>query len=78
MNGKVPVPREVGEYINRLHREHDDDLIPYGLYFIMGDIARHLNMDNAPDVEAENWIIDYSDKFAEAWNHGWYAEEGAE
>lgn len=63
----VKVPKIVYDYIDRIKREDETAVIHTSMWYLMADVAHHLNQDNAPDVQAENWIIDHGDKFAAAW-----------
>lgn len=63
----VKVPKIVYDYIDRIKREDETAVIHTNMWYLMADVAHHLNQDNAPDVQAENWIIDHGDQFATAW-----------
>ena len=69
------IPKAVGEYIKRWK----DDLLTEPLFVIFLTIQHNINIDNPPDVKAEDWIIDHGDTFARAWLDGvWRAEETGE
>lgn len=61
------IPKAVGEYIKR----QKDDLLTEQLFVIFLTIQHNINIDNPPDLKAENWIIDHSDTFARAWLDGY-------
>lgn len=69
------IPKAVGEYIKRWKA----DLLTEPLFVIFLTIQHNMNIDNPPDFEAENWIVDHGDTFARAWVLGvWRVEETGE
>lgn len=69
------IPKEVGEYIKRWKA----DLLTEPLFVIFLTIQHNMNIDNPPDFEAENWIVDHGDTFARAWlDSVWRVEETGE
>ncbi|WP_203663499.1 hypothetical protein [Lacticaseibacillus sp. 53-4] len=69
------IPKAVGEYIKRWKA----DLLTEPLFVIFLTIQHNMNIDNPPDFEAENWIVDHGDTFSRAWLDGvWRVEETGE
>ena len=74
-DGMPVIPKDVSEYIKRWK----DDLLTEPLFAIFLTIQHNINIDNPPDFEAENWIIDHGDTFARAWVLGvWRVEKTGE
>jgi hypothetical protein len=63
--GKVAVPEWVGRYIDDLKHETSCIIEAWETAYKEGD------------PEVHEWVQEYESKFAEAWNHGWAAEEDA-
>lgn len=70
--GKVPVPRIVARYIGDCKESVTEPDLREALW---PDGAHYSYLENA---FLEDWIANHPETFAEAWNHGWYAEEDAE
>lgn len=66
--GKVAVPREVGKAIDGAQAAHRN---------LSWTLQEADNRYTLLYDRAGLWITTHQDQFAEAWIHGWYAEEDA-
>lgn len=70
------VPAVVSEYLLRKKKAAQEELMLPQMYLVWLDIHHNIDKEGAPDVEAENWVIDHSDAFARAWlDEVWIEEE---